>query len=88
MSGGKLLCVLGLASGLLVGYAEVAGVVGPWMDGARSLSSRAGTSGRSAADLADDLGVAHDLNAAPALSVGRGVFAGYAGRVQRAGEGR
>lgn len=84
MSGGKLLCVLGLAASLLVGYATVAGVVGPWMVQARTLSSRSGADGRSVADLADDLGVAHNPDAAPVLAVGRGVFDSYADRVRRA----
>ncbi len=86
MSGGKLLCVLGLASSLLAGYAVVGGVVGPWMAGAAALASSHGGEGRTADELADGLGVAHDGDAAPVLAVGRGVFSSYAWRVQRAAD--
>ncbi len=84
MSGGKLLCVLGLASSLLAGYVTVGGVVGPWMADAVSLAAAHGPDGRTADQLARDLGVERQGDASPVLAVGRGVFSSYAARVQRA----
>jgi hypothetical protein len=81
MSGGKLLCVLGLAASLLAGYGYVAGVVGPWMNQARTLSARH-TDGRGVEQLARDLGVDELPVGGLVAARGRGVFGAYAARVR------
>jgi hypothetical protein len=85
MSNGKLLCVLGLASSLLAGYAVVGGVVGPWMARARALAAVHGSDGRGAAALAADLGLDELPVGGLVAARGRGVFGAYVVRLQQEG---